>query len=164
MVSRRVVVGSLFATLALTASASAQTQFAQSQLQPPPAPRNRREWARAAWSLMARHRDVPRDMPDREAHFEARVALRLRRDGTLVDADITKSSGRPQLDASVMRMVARSSPFPPLPADMNPAETIILPVVFEFVQDPEKERTVINSETLYQSRRLMDRRRAEDRL
>lgn len=159
MVSRRAVVGSLFATLALTAGACAQSQF-----QPAAAPSNRREWTHAAWIIMARHRDVPRDMPDRDAYFETRVTLKLRRDGTLVDAGITKSSGRPLLDASALRMVSRSSPFPPLPPDMNPGDAIVLPVVFEFVQNPEQERTVIDAPSLYQSRRLMDRRRAADRL
>ncbi|GGF84094.1 hypothetical protein GCM10007301_50070 [Azorhizobium oxalatiphilum] len=190
IMSRRALVGGLFATLTLTTVASAQSlrQPATPTARPAPAPsyaptpaptyaptptyapsrdyepsstppRNRQEWTLAAWRIMAHYQDVPEDMPDRQARLETHVSFKLRRDGTLVDADITKSSGRPQLDDSVMGMVARSAPFPPLPDDMNPNRRINLPVVFEYVQDPDQERYIIDADSARQTRELMDRRR-----
>lgn len=160
-VSRRAVLGGLFAMLASTVAAYAQSSRLSAT---PELPRNRYEWRRAVWDIMARYQEVPEDIPDREAHLETHVTFRLRRDGTLVYADITKSSGLPQLDASIMRMVERIAPFPPLPEDMDPNRRITLPVIVEYVQNPDQERVIIDAESARQTRELMDRRRAKEGL
>lgn len=127
-------------------------------------PQSRPEWLKAAWAIMANHRAVPVDMPDRAGRIEVLVAMRVRRDGTLSEVDIKRSSGLPSLDGSVLQMVSRSAPFPPLPPDMRENEELTLPVAFSFDQPEGQERTVVDAKSLFESRKLMDKRKAENRL
>ncbi len=154
---KRMALGAALSALALLpavpALAAADTQ-----------PQSRKDWMKAAWSLMATHRALPADIPDRAGRYEVVVALRVRRDGTVSTAELVRSSGLPSLDNSVLKMVLLSAPFPPLPPDMRENELLAMPVAFSFDQPEGQERSVIDAKSLFESRKLMDKRRAENRL
>jgi len=55
----------------------------------------------------------------RGKHYGAlRMTVAVRRDGTLVDAVVDRSSGSPVLDRAARRIVNMSAPFPPFPPDI----------------------------------------------
>lgn len=47
-----------------------------------------------------------------------RMTVSVRRDGTLVDAVVDRSSGSPVLDRAARRIVSMAAPFPPFPPDI----------------------------------------------
>lgn len=47
------------------------------------------------------------------------VHFQIRRDGTISDAEVSRSSGLPFVDRAALRAVLASSPLPPLPADFH---------------------------------------------
>lgn len=55
----------------------------------------------------------------RGKHYGAlRMTVSVRRDGTLVDAVVDRSSGSPVLDRAARRIVNMAAPFPPFPPDI----------------------------------------------
>jgi protein TonB len=70
----------------------------------------------------------------RAAHIEGQVFVHfvMRRDGTVLSAEIARSSGRPALDREALAMIARAGTLPPMPAEMK-GETlngVIGPITF----------------------------------
>ncbi len=61
------------------------------------------------------------------------VKLHLRPDGGVNSVLITRSSGIPLFDQEALHMVSRAIPFPPAPAEIDPAMlTFSVPIVFRF--------------------------------
>jgi protein TonB len=59
------------------------------------------------------------------------LSLVIRRDGSVADFSISKSSGFEALDTAVLRMLERAQPLPPFPASMREEEIPIdFPVSF----------------------------------
>jgi protein TonB len=57
--------------------------------------------------------------------------LTVARDGRLLDAELTHSSGNPDLDNGMMQAIRGAAPFAPLPADIqDDALTITVPISF----------------------------------
>lgn len=61
--------------------------------------------------------------------WEAIVQVRIQRDGSIADLRFEKTSGNRLFDASVLRAVQKSAPFPPLPASFG-ASSIDLGIRF----------------------------------
>ncbi|MBI1955461.1 MAG: TonB family protein [Acidobacteria bacterium] len=59
------------------------------------------------------------------------VAFQILRDGRIVNAQVTSSSGVPSLDRSALRAVYDSNPMPPLPADY-PGSSVAVEFWFDF--------------------------------
>ncbi|MCY4340577.1 MAG: TonB family protein [Gammaproteobacteria bacterium] len=82
-----------------------------------------------------RHKHYP--MAARRARQEGTVTLLLaiRRDGSLADFRISRSSGWDALDAAALRMLERAQPLPPFPASMQQDEfQVALPVSFSLTR------------------------------
>jgi TonB family protein len=56
------------------------------------------------------------------------VTVTIRADGGLAAAQITRSSGIPELDENFRRAVLKVAPFPPLPAELGPIERWSIPL------------------------------------
>jgi TonB family protein len=52
-------------------------------------------------------------------NIQAIVTIQMRRDGHLIRARLTKSSGNSRLDSSALRAVQRAAPFPPVPKELE---------------------------------------------
>ncbi|MBI3894461.1 MAG: TonB family protein [Acidobacteria bacterium] len=59
------------------------------------------------------------------------IAFQILRDGRVVNAELTSSSGVPSLDRSALRAVYDSNPMPPLPADY-PGSSVAVEFWFDF--------------------------------
>jgi len=59
------------------------------------------------------------------------VTFQILRDGQVVNAQLTASSGVPSLDRSAMRAVYDSMPMPPLPGEY-PASSVTVEFWFDF--------------------------------
>ena len=59
------------------------------------------------------------------------VSLTIARDGRVVDARISQSSGSRSIDAAEIQTMIKSSPFPPLPADI-PGEQAVFEVPINY--------------------------------
>jgi protein TonB len=80
---------------------------------------------------LARYKRYPPDAVRRKQEGTVMVEFEIARDGTVVAAQIERSSGFPLLDRAVFDMLYKASPVPPLPDDF-PADRgrIVMPIAF----------------------------------
>jgi protein TonB len=64
---------------------------------------------------LAKHKHYPQDALKQKQQGTVTVAFVLARDGTVLSADIERSSGYPLIDAATLDMMRKASPVPPLP-------------------------------------------------
>jgi protein TonB len=90
-----------------------------------------RSYIGALLAALDRHKEYPSAARWRRAEGVAVLRFAMRRDGTVVGWQITRSSGHGDLDAAVAEMIRRASPLPPPPADLagDPVE-LTVPVRF----------------------------------
>ncbi|MFX6994796.1 TonB family protein, partial [Acinetobacter baumannii] len=60
----------------------------------------------------------------------ARVLFVLRRDGSVLQAAIERSSGQKLLDEEALEVIRRAEPLPPIPPGLPGRLRILLPVAF----------------------------------
>ena len=71
---------------------------------------------------LARHKHYPQEAIDKNEEGQVVVGFTLKRDGTVLQAWIEKSSGVPILDRAALAMLHDASPVPPVPARYQGAE------------------------------------------
>ncbi len=87
-------------------------------------------WQRQLVAHLDRHKRYPRGTPSRNATIV--VEFTIDRNGHLLDARVSKSSGDPAFDGAAIDMMHRSDPVPPPPAMIADASlTFSVPVVFK---------------------------------
>jgi protein TonB len=80
---------------------------------------------------IARHKTYPPEALKQKQEGSALVAFELARDGTVLSAQIERSSGFPLIDQAVLDMMLRASPVPPIPAAYTGERlSITMPVRF----------------------------------
>jgi protein TonB len=80
---------------------------------------------------LAKHKKYPPESVKRKEEGNVMVGFVLARDGTVLSAQIERSSGFPLIDQAVLDMLRRASPVPPVPAHYNGERlTISMPVNF----------------------------------
>ncbi|WP_083968422.1 energy transducer TonB [Hyalangium minutum] len=91
-----------------------------------------RAYARSLTAVVARQRRYPETAVRLGMQGTAHVQLRLRQDGSLVEAPrLVTSSGHDILDAEALRMVEAAAPFAPFPDSASrPDAGFVIPVVF----------------------------------
>jgi protein TonB len=72
-------------------------------------------YARKLYQVVGRQRRYPASAARFGMEGTARIQLTLRRDGSVVSAQLMRSSGHEVLDAEALRMVEAAAPFAPLP-------------------------------------------------
>ncbi|QZN99324.1 TonB C-terminal domain-containing protein [Chenggangzhangella methanolivorans] len=88
----------------------------------PPLPQNRQEWAVAARLTFAGARPLPDSVKGVAGSLRTVVRIEIRRDGSIADVRIEKSSGFGPADEAALKMARDAGSLPPLPADI-PGET-----------------------------------------
>ena len=87
-------------------------------------------WQRQLVAHLDRHKRYPRDTPSRNATIV--VEFTIDRNGHLLDARVSKSSGDLAFDGAAIDMMHRSDPVPPPPAMIADASlTFSVPVIFK---------------------------------
>lgn len=80
---------------------------------------------------LARHKRCQPDSLKRKEEGSVMVAFVLARDGTVLAAEIERSSGFPLIDQAVLDMLRNASPVPPVPAHYGGDRlSISMPVSF----------------------------------
>lgn len=69
--------------------------------------------------------NYPEEARERKLYGDLLLTVGLRRDGSIQNITVIKSSGQPVLDAAAERIVRLSGPFPALPADASVDELYI---------------------------------------
>ncbi|WP_027468561.1 energy transducer TonB [Deefgea rivuli] len=87
----------------------------------------------------------PVDANGNKIYGQLRVTVEIAADGRLLNAEIDKSSGNPQLDKAAVRILKMSSPFKKLPPDMldaagKPAQILVITRTWTF----ERQTTSID--------------------
>ncbi|MGL4995372.1 MAG: energy transducer TonB [Deefgea sp.] len=87
----------------------------------------------------------PVDPNGNKIYGQLRVTVEIAADGRLLNAEIDKSSGNPQLDKAAVRILKMSSPFKKLPPDMldaagKPAQILVITRTWTF----ERQTTSID--------------------
>lgn len=87
----------------------------------------------------------PVDANGNKIYGQLRVTVEIAADGRLLNAEIDKSSGNPQLDKAALRILKMSSPFKKLPPDMldaagKPAQILVITRTWTF----ERQTTSID--------------------
>nr|WP_314899194.1 TonB family protein [uncultured Deefgea sp.] len=87
----------------------------------------------------------PVDPNGNKIYGQLRVTVEIAADGRLLNAEIDKSSGNPQLDKAALRILKMSSPFKKLPPDMldaagKPAQILVITRTWTF----ERQTTSID--------------------
>lgn len=71
-----------------------------------------------------------------EGHkFSCVLQIKIAQDGTVADASITKSSGNPVMDESVLAAAKRTKKIAPLPAGLTKGDTYTINIAFELDQN-----------------------------
>ncbi|WP_022707696.1 hypothetical protein [Paracoccus zeaxanthinifaciens] len=116
------------AVVSFPRQASAQTSFGAA----PVSVQNREEWSRAtAGALEAAMRRMGSSLVG-QGHMmgiSLEVGLVIARDGSVRQANILRSSGRPSIDAAVQRGFSRDLGIPPFSSDMtDDSVSLVLPM------------------------------------
>lgn len=88
------------------------------------------EFRRTLLRHIARFQRYPARARQRNLQGTVGVVFVLRRDGSVVDAWVTSTSGEPLLDQEALNTVRRSEPLPPIPGELPDQLNILLPVAF----------------------------------
>ncbi len=79
---------------------------------------------------IARYERYPAEARARREHGTVEVLFRLRRDGRVIEAWVTTTSGTPLLDHEAIATLYRAEPLPPIPSEMPEELKILLPINF----------------------------------
>lgn len=79
--------------------------------------------------------DQPMSIFDENRRFVCYLQIQIARDGTITDARITKSSGNPVMDESVLTAAKRVTKIPPLPEGVGDKNGYTITIAFELDQD-----------------------------
>lgn len=93
---------------------SAPSAPAARRMSAPPA-----SWTAYMFSRIQRAQRYPSGAQRRREEGNPMVRFSVRRDGTLVSAQLVRSSGYPELDEEAVAQVQRAAPFRPLPDDVS---------------------------------------------
>ena len=99
-------------------------------------PNARRSYIALLAAKLRRNKHYPISARRNRDEGETTLFLVVDRHGGVVEARISKSSGVPALDASVLRILEKAKPLPPFPPEMQqPQLSIHIPVSFRLHQD-----------------------------
>jgi protein TonB len=80
---------------------------------------------------IAKYKKYPQEAFKRKQEGSVMVAFTIARDGTVLVAEIEKSSGFPLIDQATLDMLRRASPVPPVPSHYTGERlTVAIPVRF----------------------------------
>lgn len=88
------------------------------------------EFQRSLFRHIARFQRYPARARDRQLRGTVQVVFLLRRDGSVVDAWVTSTSGESVLDREALETIRRAEPLPPIPGELPDHLSILLPVAF----------------------------------
>jgi protein TonB len=105
---------------------------AKPALQKGGAPHVASEWERSLTQHLQKFKRYPGGAQSRGEEGLVLLRFSVDRNGHVLAHDIAQSSGHPDLDAEVMRMIERAQPLPPFPVSMAEAELdeLIVPIRF----------------------------------
>ena len=87
-------------------------------------------------AALNRHKTYPPELKKRKTQGTVMVAFAIDTAGDLLRAQVTKSSGHPELDAAALAMLHSASPLPPLPPELKRSElSVELPVEYSLITD-----------------------------
>lgn len=117
-------------------ASSLATVIAVALAQPTPAlaaaPATQAEWSQAVQRRITSRLDFPREARDITGPVRVSLKITVRRDGTIDDIAVARSSGNDAVDKATVGMVWRAGPLPAFSADMPEAKTsLMLPVRFQ---------------------------------
>lgn len=96
------------------------------------APATQAEWSQAVQRRITSRLDFPREAQDIKGPVRVSLKITVRRDGTIDDIEVARSSGNDAVDKATVGMVWRAGPLPAFSADMPEAKTsLMLPVRFQ---------------------------------
>lgn len=96
------------------------------------APATQAEWSQAVQRRITSRLDFPREARDIKGPVRVSLKITVRRDGTIDDIAVERSSGNDAVDKATVGMVWRAGPLPAFAADMPQAKTsLMLPVRFQ---------------------------------
>jgi TonB family protein len=79
--------------------------------------------------------DQPTSLYSEGHKFSCVLQIKIARDGTISDASITKSSGNPVMDESVLTAAKRTKKIAPLPDGLAKGDTYTINIAFELDQN-----------------------------
>ena len=84
---------------------------------------------------LERYKRYPKKSRKRHEEGVVTVYLTINRDGSLVQSNVSKSSGHKRLDKAVMDMLRKAAPLPKFHDDMNQTQlSINIPIIFELTR------------------------------
>ncbi|MFY3602468.1 TonB family protein, partial [Achromobacter xylosoxidans] len=119
----------LACSLALTLACAAPPVFAA-------APANQAEWTQAVQRRMISSFKFPPEARRLSGPISLSLKIIVRRDGSIADVSVDRSSGDAAVDRAATRMVQRAGPLPAFSADMTGEKTALsLPLRFQQEED-----------------------------
>lgn len=119
----------LACSLALTLACATQPVFAA-------APANQAEWTQAVQRRMISSFKFPPEAQRLSGPISLSLKIIVRRDGSIADVSVDRSSGDAAVDRAATRMVQRAGPLPAFSADMTGEKTALsLPLRFQQEED-----------------------------
>lgn len=119
----------LACSMALTLACAAQPVFAA-------APANQAEWTQAVQRRMISSFKFPPEARRLSGPISLSLKIIVRRDGSIADVSVDRSSGDAAVDRAATRMVQRAGPLPAFSADMTGEKTALsLPLRFQQEED-----------------------------
>ncbi|TWT03888.1 energy transducer TonB [Reyranella sp. CPCC 100927] len=88
------------------------------------------DFRRRLFSHLEPFRHYPEAAKPERLNGTVLLAFVMRRDGTVLDIRVSRSSGHAVLDNEAIETVRRARPFPPVPAGLPDRVTIMVPVAF----------------------------------
>ncbi|MDO8288638.1 MAG: TonB family protein [Parvibaculum sp.] len=91
-----------------------------------------RNYLAVLYAHLAKYKNTPRRLGSQTREYRVKVTSRIRRDGTLLSAEIKTSSGYKKYDEAALATLRLADPMPPFPDDMKEdVWTIDVPIVYE---------------------------------
>jgi protein TonB len=88
-------------------------------------------WNRAIMTHLGKHKRYPEQARRRHVEGEVMIRFVFDRAGTVLRAEVAKSSGSPLLDEEGIKLMGRASPLPSLPPHMRADQTeLVVPIKF----------------------------------
>ena len=124
--TRRQLVSALLAATVFTESAVAQQSI--------PTPRQVSVEDQYLWSMVTKLRDHRFHVNVPAKKGTTVVKILMARDGRLLEAEVARSSGMPEMDTAVVAALRQHSPYPPLPPEI-PGSTATFRLPMSLVAD-----------------------------
>lgn len=91
-----------------------------------------RNYLAVLYAHLAKYKKTPRQLGSQTKEYRVKVTSRIRRDGTLLSAEVKTSSGYKKYDEAALATLRRADPMPPFPDEMTEdVWTIDVPIVFD---------------------------------